>query len=236
MKLPGRFLTVVLAVAAGSLLLAACGDGEQEATATATPTPTATATPETPTGGTDPEDFAEFAELTARAAAEEDTAFFTGRVKGRTHTCSEIDVEGGGLGGVAQGLCQEVGQQLEVVELSYWYSEGVLSQPESLERAIDSYFASALPEESDEYGTGAAQLYAIAESQSSDPERPFKVAILTAMTPRQGAGSEPVRTARGILFNYVEGRWVIRGMLTADVLAEELLSPETAPFSEWERY
>jgi hypothetical protein len=89
---------------------------------------------------------------------------------------------------------------------------------------------------SDEYGTGAVQLYAIAESQSSDPERPFKVAILTAMTPREGAASEPVRTARGILFNYVEGRWVIRGMLTADVLAEELLSPETAPFSEWERY
>ena len=31
MKLPWRFLTVVLAVVAGSLLLAACGDGEEEA-------------------------------------------------------------------------------------------------------------------------------------------------------------------------------------------------------------
>jgi len=233
MKFPRRFLAVVLAVVAGSLLLAACGgEGEEEEPVPGTPT----ATPRTPTGGTDPEDFAEFADSAARAAAEQDAAFFAGRVRGRTYTCSEADIDGEGLGGVEQGLCQEVGQQLEVVELWYWRSEGVLSQPESLERAIESYFASALPEESDEYGTGAVQLYAIAESQSSDPERPFKVAILTAMTPREGAASEPVRTARGILFNYVEGRWVIRGMLTADVLAEELLSPETAPLSEWERY
>jgi hypothetical protein len=50
MKLPGRFVTVVLAVVAGSLLLVACGDGEEETPAT----PTATATPETPTGGTEP--------------------------------------------------------------------------------------------------------------------------------------------------------------------------------------
>lgn len=54
MKLPGRFVTVVLAVVAGSLLLAACGDGEEETPATPTATPTATATPETPTGGTEP--------------------------------------------------------------------------------------------------------------------------------------------------------------------------------------
>ena len=43
MKLPWRFLTVVLVVVAGSLLLAACGDGEEEATATPTATATATA-------------------------------------------------------------------------------------------------------------------------------------------------------------------------------------------------
>ena len=32
MKLPWRFLTVTLAVVAGCVLLAACGDGEEEAT------------------------------------------------------------------------------------------------------------------------------------------------------------------------------------------------------------
>ena len=54
MKLPGRFVTVVLAVVAGSLLLVACGDGEEETPATPTATPPATATPETPMGGTEP--------------------------------------------------------------------------------------------------------------------------------------------------------------------------------------
>jgi hypothetical protein len=54
MKLPGRFVTVVLAVVAGSLLLVACGNGEEETPATPTATPTAAATPETPTGATEP--------------------------------------------------------------------------------------------------------------------------------------------------------------------------------------
>jgi branched-chain amino acid transport system substrate-binding protein len=43
MKLPWPFLTVALAVVAGSLLLAACGEGEEEATATPTAAVTATA-------------------------------------------------------------------------------------------------------------------------------------------------------------------------------------------------
>ena len=43
MRLPWRFLTVALAIVAGSLLLAACGDEEEEATATPTATATATA-------------------------------------------------------------------------------------------------------------------------------------------------------------------------------------------------
>jgi hypothetical protein len=43
MKLPWRFLTLVLAVVAGSLLLAACGDEEEETTTTPTATATATA-------------------------------------------------------------------------------------------------------------------------------------------------------------------------------------------------
>ena len=43
MKLPWRFLAIVLAVVAGCVLVAACGDGEEEGTATPTATATATA-------------------------------------------------------------------------------------------------------------------------------------------------------------------------------------------------
>jgi len=56
MRLAGRSLTLVLAIVAGSLLLAACGDGEEEAPPTPSATATATAiaspaAPPTPTTG-----------------------------------------------------------------------------------------------------------------------------------------------------------------------------------------
>jgi hypothetical protein len=201
-------------------------------TATPGPSPTATAAPRV----TDPEDFGEFADFVAGAAAEQDTAFFAGRVRGTTYTCSEADVYGEGIYD-RKSVCQEVGQQLEVVMQCTWASECGLNQPEALVTAIESYFASALPEENDEYGTGAVRLYAIGVTQWTDPERAYKAAILTAITGRrEGGASKGARTVRAIFFQYVEGRWVIRGMERADVLAEELLSPDTAPFADWERY
>jgi hypothetical protein len=201
-------------------------------------TPTSTAAPGTPAGATDPQDFAVFADDIARAVAEQDVEFFTSRVKGRTYTCAETDFTEEGLGrAVAEGICQEVGQQVEVVLHAFWHSEGVSVWPEQTKTAIEDYFFSALPGEQDDYGTGAVQLYATGTTLAPGPTLTYEAAILTAITPRGGgAASEPVRTARGIYFEYVEGRWVIRGMLFANVLAEELLSPETAPYDEWERY
>jgi hypothetical protein len=231
MKFPLRYLLVIVALAAGSLLLAACGGEEKEEAGSLTSTPV----PASATAAADSEDFAEFADLVARAVAEQDTSFFAERVKGRTYTCTEADVGGEGWG-IEQGLCQEVGQQVDVVEHWVWHSEGVLSRPDSMVTAIQDYFASALPGESDDYGTGAVWLYAIGTTRSSEPSRKFKAVILTAITPvDEGAASKPVRTARGVNFQYVEGRWVIIGMLWANVAAEELLSPETAPYDEWER-
>jgi hypothetical protein len=193
------------------------------------------ATP-TPAAGADPEDFGEFADLVAQAAEVQDTAFFAGRVEGRSYTCSEADFAQEGLGPASEpGLCQEIGQQVEAVEHWYWRSEGLLMRPSSLVTAIEDYFSKALPEEEDDYGPGAVRLYAIGKTRSADPERTYKAAILTAITP-DGAASEPVRTVRAILLQYVESRWVIRGMEFATVGAEEFLSPETAPFDEWERY
>jgi hypothetical protein len=102
--------------------------------------------------------------------------------------------------------------------------------------AIEDYFASALPGETDDYGTGAVRLYAIGTTRSSEPSRRFKAAILTAITPvGEGAASKPARTARGIDFQYVDGRWVIIGMLWVSVLPEEVLDPKTTPYDEWEK-
>ena len=231
MKFPLRHLLVISVLMVGSLALAACGDEDEEEPLS----PTSTPAPATATGGSDPQDFAEFADLAARAVAEQDMSFFAQRVEGRTYTCTQSDI-GAEAWGIEQGLCQEVGQQVDVVEFGYWRSEGVLSRPDSMATAIEDYFSSAVLGEDDDHGIGAVQLYAIGTTRSSDPSRKFKAAILTAITPvGEGAASKPVRTARGINFEYVDGRWVIRGVLFADVLAEDLLSPETAPYDEWQK-
>jgi len=259
MKFPLRYLLVVSAFVTGSLLLAACGGEEEEPlsptstpgstttsvatprstpppTATLTATPATTPTPGTSTAAADPQDFAEFSDLVARAVVEQDTAFFADRVKSRAYTCTQSDI-GSEAWGIEQGLCQEVGQQVDVVEHWYWHSEGLLRRPETMVGAIEDYFASAVPGQGDAFGTGAVRLYAIGATRSPEPGRAYKAAILTAITPRaQAPTSEPVRTARGVNFEYVEGRWVIVGMLWADVLAEELLSAETAPYDDWKRY
>jgi hypothetical protein len=230
MEFPFRHLLVISALAAGSLLLAACGGEEEEPLP-----PTSTPTPGTPTAAADPQDFAEFADLVARAVAAQDTSFFAARVKGRTYTCTQADVPGEGWG-IEQGICQEVGQQVDVVEHWFWHSEGLLRRPETMVTAIEDYFATALPGETDDYGTGAVRLYAIGTTRSSEPSQRFKAAILTAITPvGEGAASKPVRTARGIDFQYVDGRWVIIGMLWASVLPEEVLDPKTTPYDEWEK-
>ena len=246
MQFPLRYLLISSILVSGSLLLAACGGDEEETLPpTATPAP-ATSAPQTPapqtpapathTVGADPEDFAELADLVARAVEEQDTAFFADRVKGRAYTCTETDI-GSEAWGIEQGLCQEVGQRVDVVEHGYWRSEGLLQRLDSMVTAIAGYFASALPGESDGYGTGAVQLYAIGTTPSPEPGRTYNAAILTGITPvGEGSASKPFRTARGVNFQYVDGRWVITGMLWADVLAEELLSAETAPYNDWTRY
>jgi hypothetical protein len=238
----------LLAVAVGlAVLLAACGGGEEETstptptvtptptpTATSTPTPTVTPTP-TPTD-TDPSDFKEFADLVADVAEEHNTAYFADRVQGETYTCTELDVSGEGLGGAGPGLCKEVGQQFDLVLLGYWLSEGIFTRPEAMATDIDDYFRRALPGENDDFGSGDVQLYAIAGTPlfgEPQPGRTFRAAILTSITSGAGPTGEPARTARGIHFEYVEGRWVIRGMLVAN---EDLLGPETAPYREWEQY
>jgi hypothetical protein len=207
--------------------------------ATATPVPP-TPTPEAPEGEADSPDFREFAGLVARAAQEHNTAFFADRVKGEIYTCTESDVSGEGLGGAGPDLCKESGQQLDLVLLGYWLSEGVYTRPDAIVRDIENYFANALPGEKDQYGTGDVRIYAIGARPAREFGRTLRVAILTSITSRIGAqAGEPVRTVRRIDFQYVEGRWLIRGMLVADGMADGLLSPDhpfAPPYTEWERY
>ncbi|NIN66887.1 MAG: hypothetical protein GTO63_19775 [Anaerolineae bacterium] len=245
----GAWLLLITAILLSTTLLAGCqavAEPPPEPTPTSMPptsTPASTATPVPPTPTpealeeADPADFREFAGLVARATEEHDTAFFADRVKGATYTCTELDVSGEGLGGAGPGLCEEAGQQMDLVLLGYWLSEGLYTRPDAIVTEIDNYFGNALPGEKDDYGTGDVRIYAIAARPWPESGVTFRVAFLTAITPGiEGPAAEPSRTVRGIDFEYVEGHWVIRGMLVADGLAEGLLGPETAPYTEWERY
>ena len=230
-------------VALFAAVAVACGDDEGVSLATATSvsqdavlaetTPTLSSAPSPDTaavGEADPVDFREFGSFVARALAERDTAFFADRVEGETFTCTESDVDGIDLAIVERGLCQEVGQQLDLVCVGLYRSEGSCGHPERLVTRIEEYFAAVLPTEEDEYGTGDIRLYAIALTRSPEP---LDTAILTAITSPSGERS---RTVLGIDFEYVEGHWVIRSMLVANVLAEELLTPDTPHYSDWEPY
>ena len=159
--------------------------------------------------GTEARDFREFAGLIARAAAEGDVGFFASRVQPEPYTCSEQEVTEGALGGAEAGLCERAGQRLDLVFLGFWQSEGLYTTPERLAREIEDRLV------------GDVSLYATARSPSAFYQgRSLYTAILTA--------------GIAIDFEYVGRRWVIRGMSFGG--PQELLDPDTTPYSEWERY
>ena len=199
--------------------------------------------PEPPPGEANPPDLREFADLVARAAAEGDTVFFASRVRAEPYTCTEIEVTQGGLGGAEPGLCQEAGQQLDLVLQCFWQSECVHTWPESLAPKIEDYFAEALPAEQDDFGTGEVRLLGVAATPRGfyEGERSISTALLTSIAPLfEQPDREPVRTALGIDFEYVDGRWLIRGMLQAvfpeRANLETFLDPNRGLYGEVEVY
>jgi hypothetical protein len=226
-------LAVVAAIPLAVLTVLACaGEGQD-----AGPLPTG------PAAETDPVDFGQFAHFIARAAQDGNTAFFASRVEPEPYTCTETEVTQGGLGGAEQGLCQEAGQQVDLVLLCFWQSECTHSPPERLAEQIKNYFARALPQEEDDLGSGEVRLLGVATTPRGfyEGERSLHTAVLTAIAPLVGQQDrEPVRTALAIDLEYVEGRWVVRGTLSAAFLEKTLLDafldPETGPYAEVELY
>ncbi len=127
---------------------------------------------------------------------------------------------------------------MDLVLVSRWRSEGYSTWPEAISREIETYFASALPHESDDFGTGDVRLHAIAESRWLRDERTRRVAIFTAITPGMmwPAPGDPTRTVRAIDFEYADERWEITGIMLADILAGELLTAGASPFVGWQLY
>ena len=205
----------LLAVSLALVGIAACGGGDRE-----------------------PEDFATFADQIARAAEQGDTAFFTERVLGETHICTEEEVAiSTGPDAPPEPICLEVGFEFESVVITGYPVTDNIRTPEVLARDIERLFGDALLDEQDQYGPGAVRLYATARpSRSTGPGAGLDTAILTAIHDFSGL---PRRAARGLNFEYIDGRWMIRNEIAGDFqLAVEMLDPliSVLVYDEWTAY
>ncbi len=212
----------LLFVATALILLAgACGGGDGDGD-----------------GGRDPEDFAEFAEQIGRAAEREEVAFFGSRVLGTTYTCTEEQVEAStGPGASPNAICTEVGIQYERMPITNYGAAGAVAAPEDVIRNIQEFFAGVLFGETDEYGPGQVRLYATAiPDRAGEEELDRHTAIITAIHDITGV---PGRVARGLDFEYVDGRWQIRALTNASFpIAIDLLSATSATvfYRDWTKY
>ena len=93
----------------------------------------------------------------------------------------------------------------------------------------------ALPAESDDFGDGSVQVYALSIGEDA-----FN-AIMTAIIERPADFTDegPLRVSYLIDWTFVDGSWLAQSTLTAFVLGEEFLTPEGEGaifYPNWERY
>ena len=219
----------------GLLFIAiACGDDDGDGD----PAPTSTVAPaETPTPPADGETsgadgFRQFIPTLQAALDEGDTSFLRDRALTEPVVCTAVNVAPDGIGGPA---CEFEGQEFDGFIETYWRSEGAIIPVEDAFSAYDAILATALPAESDDFGDGSVQVYALnIEEDGFD-------AIITAIIERPADfdGEGPLRVAYGTDWTFEDGGWLVTSTLTAFVLAEDLLEPSTEGldrYPDWERY
>ena len=236
--------SVVLAALLLVLLLSiACGDDAADEpqpttttarTAASTPTAAATAAATAPADAEQPgaEGFRGFAADLDAAVRAADAAFINERLRTRQVVCTEEDVTAtpGGPN------CSFPGETFEGFEMSAWRSEGRTVNVSAVEQHLsDRFFAVALPAETDEFGDGRPQVYAINASGDT------YAALLTAIIerPPDFAGEGPLRVAIHTAWQYEDGRWLMTRLMNAYVLAEEFLRPDdvvSSYYPNWERF
>ena len=212
----------LLSIATALILLgAACGGGSDDGDA-----------------NRDPEDFAAFAEQIGRAAEREEVAFFGSRVRGTTFTCTEEQVAAStGPDAPPDPICTEVGIQYERISITNYGGPGAVAEPEDVVRNIQEFFRGVRFGDTDEYGPAQVRLYATAiPDRAGEEELDRHTALITAIHDISGV---PGRVARGLDFEYVDGRWEIRALTNASFpIAIDLLAPDsaTAFYRDWTRY
>jgi hypothetical protein len=241
-------LKTLAAIIVFSLVALNCGEAEEEQMTPSPAPPTPVVSPAitpvaSPTGaqGEQPGDvgFREFAAKLDEALKQDPVAFLQERMKTTHVVCGPEDVPPG-LGGPA---CESVGQEFEGFDVSAWRSEGATVPAETAVTGLERFFEGALAPESDEFGDGAPQVYALnVGGRLVTPlgAGPYD-AIVTAIIerPEDFAGEGPLRVALNTAWTFEDGRWLLTGVMYAYVLGDELLRPAEEArqlFPNWERF
>ncbi len=165
---------------------------EATPTAPTTPTPTAVAEEDGMTG------FRAFAALIDAALAEGDGAFFADRGVEKELTCT-------GLEELSPCSGQSPGTILRGIPWGIYASDALeLVPPDEYASMLEGWFASARHGERDEFGAGAATLYALAHRVANPVADEAYLAIVTAIVLREGADE---RQSRILAFQAIGGRW-----------------------------
>jgi len=230
----------VAALLALAFVGAACGDGDEKsapatpspettAPAPATPTPAGTAT----TGETGSfEGFRAFASQIEQALLNEDAQFLLDRALLEELTCAGDEPVGpcsGRPAGTVSGIPGGV-----------WLGDaGGVFTPEEYEQALQRYFDGALTDQTDDYGTGALSLFALARGEVDGEEIFYAITTSIVDTyPSTGAPiGMPLRESHAFRFRFESGRWRFTGETVgvSEPAAADWLSGQCPDcYAEWE--
>lgn len=188
-----------------------CEEGEEEATAT--PTATATATSEvapSPSPGeeiaacADDPVFCAFAAEVDQAIADEDVDFFVANSLTQSMPCTAEAADVGYLCGPEQ-----IGETITGVPYGRESSEGTLMLPEDYRDLWARLFASDLPAEEDDEGSGELRIWGLAYVPPISERTPRSI----VMTYISDAGQGPERQAISLHCTLPDGEWQIKSLL-----------------------
>jgi len=192
-----------------------------------TPSPSPVATP-AESGGLD--GFRAFAAQIAAAVATGDGAFFAERGLEDEMTCDGSEELGPCAG-------QPGGTVLRGIPGAAAQSDAFgLFSPADYADLLADWFAAANPSLSDEYGSGAVTLYALAHRPASPGGEEAYQAIVTGIFT---SGPSTLRQARILSFQFLDGSWRLTRELFATVpqTADAYLSGACAEcYDDWERW
>jgi hypothetical protein len=209
-----RFSVLVAMTAFLVPLWSACGGGHNETGPDSTLTPVESLSPAAEAA--DGVGFTEMLRSIDRQLAARSSSALTSRFRTTEYTCKPEDFPPK----LDTPQCSAVGQTFQSFVLTRWRSEGGLVPVDTVLQLMTALEGNVDASKMDAYGEGRLRVYAFDASRSS--------AVITAITkclPNFSCPNGSMRVAVVPRFEFDGTRWVIPGMMTVYVLAEEFLDP-----------